>query len=85
MTMTATLLLAAKTANTSRFWLQRIVDTTVRDISELRACERALLRVLQWHTTLVPIMGADSPALTNTLVVCSFLYVINKFIIIKFI
>ena len=54
----------------------------MRDISELQACEQALLRVLQWHTTLVPVMGADLPTLTKTLAVCSFLYVINIFIII---
>jgi hypothetical protein len=81
--MTAALLLAATRVNTSGFWLWRIADTIVRDISKLRACEQALLRALQWHATLVPVMGADSPTLTKTLAVCSFLYVINKFIIIK--
>ena len=69
MTMTAALLLAAKTVNESGFWLRRIAHTTVQDISELRACERALLRALQWHTTYVPVTGVDSPALTKTLAV----------------
>ena len=69
MTMTAALLLAAKTVNESGFWLRRIAHTTVQDISELQACERALLRALQWHTTYVPVLGVDSPALTKTLAV----------------
>src|SRR5258706_8069223 len=71
MTMTAALLLAAKTVNESGFWLRRIAHTTVQDISELRACERALLQALQWHTAYVPVTGVDSPALTKTLAVCT--------------
>ena len=71
MTMTAALLLAAKTVNESGFWLRRIAHTTVQDIGELQACERALLRALQWHTTYVPVAGVDSPALTKTLAVCT--------------
>ena len=50
--------------------MRRIADTIVRGISQLWTCERALLRVLQWHTTLVPVMGADSSALTKTLAMC---------------
>ena len=60
MTMTAALLLAAK-QSTTVFWLQRITHTTVQDTSELWAHKRALLWVLQWHTTSMPIMGVDSP------------------------
>ena len=48
-----------------------IAHMIVQGISELRACEWALLRALQQHTTLVPVTGADSPALTKTLSVCT--------------
>ena len=67
MTLTAALLLAAKTVNESGFWLRRIAHTTVQNIDELKACERALLRALAWHTTYVPVRGVDSPAVTQTL------------------
>ena len=69
MTMTTTLLLTAKTVNDSQFWLWRIAHTTVQDISGLRTCERALLRVLRWHTTYMSVSGVDSPALTKTFAV----------------
>ena len=67
MALTAALLLAAKSVNESGVWLRRIAHTTVQHIDELRACERALLRALQWHTAYVPVPGVDSPALTKTL------------------
>ena len=67
MTLTAALLLAAKSVNESGFWLRRIAHTTVQNIDELKACERALLRALQWHTAYVPVPHVDSPALTKTL------------------
>ena len=51
------------------FWLQCIAHTIAQGISELRVCEWGLLRALQRHTTLVPVAGADSPALTRTLMV----------------
>ena len=70
MTMTAALLLAAK-QSTTVFWLRRIAHTTVWDTSELWAHKRALLWVLQWHMTSMPIMGVDSPTLMKALTVCT--------------
>ena len=52
------------------FWLHCIAHTIVQDISELQACKWALLRVLQWHMTLVPSMGTNLPTLMKILAVC---------------
>lgn len=67
MALTAALLLAAKSVNESGTWLRRIAHTTVQDPAELMACERALLRALQWHTSYRPVPGLDSRAVRATL------------------
>ena len=53
------------------FWLQCIAHTIVQGTSELRESRGALLRGLQWNTTLVPVTGADLPALTKTPAMCT--------------